>query len=461
MTRSADSPLSDATASESPPSEGGQLTEVKPLQQMGSSALDWERHRETITQLYIDHCRPLKEVISIMTREHNFSATARMYKSRIRQWNLKKNLKSHEMEALVRKIQNYASAGKEATVAFDMYGKTVPRSKVEKFARRHKKDLGRLRSANATSSENSSLSPPSLSQNYTLLSIVQEDVESDQQPSANYVNEKVTSPEPADSTLRLSSAFPPLLPRPPLAETLAGSPGQAVQDLLFTDQVMDDSPRQDAVFGEWYPCENFAPPPAPPLRSRTLHTVMQTDVLQHSLLLALILSAMAKSIAFGDLSVARLDVLEREASFDTDILKTIVDLIAWLQLDRTVILLGVVYLCRFDSSRTFQHSRDIWLQLIVALKFAQNYTNDEPYSQEVWSIALRGLSKNSLEQGYLEGKVLSDEFISLHVQAGQWKILESRLCHISTTLLVWLDEGKLTSETARGLRMSRFEMDRC
>ena len=460
MTRSADSPLSDATASESPLSDGGQLTEVKPLQQMGLSALDWERHRETITRLYIDHRRPLKEVVSIMTKEHNFIATARMYKSRIAQWNLKKNFKSHEMKALVRRIQNNESAGKEATVAFNMYGKTVPRSKVEKFARRHKKDLGRLRSANAISSENSSLSPHSLSQNYTLLSIVEEDVESDQ-PSANYENEKITSLEPADSTLRLSSAFPPLLPRPPLAETPAGSPGQAVQDLLFTDQVMDDSSRQGAVFDEWYSWENVAPPPTPPLRSRTLHTVMQTDILQHSLLLALILSAMAKSIAFGDLSVARLDVLEHEASFDTEVLKTIVDLIAWLQLDRGVILLGVVYLCRFDSSRTFRHSRDIWLQLIVALKFAQIYTNDEPYSQEVWNTALRGLSKNPSEQGYLEGKVLSDEFISLHVQAGQWKILESRLCHISTTLLVWLDEGKLTSETARGLIMSRFEMDRC
>src|SRR5271154_3767537 len=110
MTGSADSPLSDATASESPHSEGGQLTEVKPLQQIGLSALDWERHRETITRLYIDHCHPLKEVVSIMTKQHNFIATERMYKTRIAQWNLKKNLKSHEMVALVRKFRNNASA---------------------------------------------------------------------------------------------------------------------------------------------------------------------------------------------------------------------------------------------------------------------------------------------------------------------------------------------------------------
>lgn len=39
------------------------------------SRYDWSKHMATIKHLYIDEDRPLKEVMEIMQKEHNFVAT--------------------------------------------------------------------------------------------------------------------------------------------------------------------------------------------------------------------------------------------------------------------------------------------------------------------------------------------------------------------------------------------------
>jgi hypothetical protein len=387
-----------------------------------------------------------------MATQHNFVATERMYKTRISQWQLSKNIKSHDMETLLRNFQE----GKDDATALQLDGKIVPRSRVERFARKHKRDLGRARSTSATSPEKSNTPSESISQGWKLLSITEQDIDNSPE-SANNEREIDTSIGPLDSILRLSMPPLPLLPRPILTETFVESPGQDVSPIA---QVMSDVPMAGGLIGEDFQQEQLKIPSAPLIRSRDLHTVMQNDTFQQCLLLALILTAMAKNVPFGDLSVARLDVLESEAFFDTDILKTIVDLVNWLQLDRKVILLSVVYLCRFDSSPTFRHSHDTLQQLIVALKLAQNYTHDEPYSAKVWSRALRAVSQIWTGQGYLEGRVLGDEFICLHVQPGEWKILETRLCHISTSLLVWFDQGKFTSDAAGRPLTNRFDLYR-
>ncbi|KAH8744049.1 Clr5 domain-containing protein, partial [Diaporthe sp. PMI_573] len=51
---------------------------------------DWARHRQQITELYSK--KPLKEVVAIMEQEHNFVATKRMYKTRFREWGIRKNV---------------------------------------------------------------------------------------------------------------------------------------------------------------------------------------------------------------------------------------------------------------------------------------------------------------------------------------------------------------------------------
>lgn len=50
---------------------------------------DWEAHRGIITRLYQE--KTLKETMDIMFRDYGFSGTTRMYKSRIKAWDLRKN----------------------------------------------------------------------------------------------------------------------------------------------------------------------------------------------------------------------------------------------------------------------------------------------------------------------------------------------------------------------------------
>ncbi|KAF7508309.1 hypothetical protein GJ744_009454 [Endocarpon pusillum] len=65
---------------------------------------EWERHRSLITSLYTTEHKPLKEVISILKDQHGFIATPRQYKERIKAWNLRKNLKSEEIEYVLRSL---------------------------------------------------------------------------------------------------------------------------------------------------------------------------------------------------------------------------------------------------------------------------------------------------------------------------------------------------------------------
>ncbi|KAJ5155937.1 hypothetical protein N7492_008740 [Penicillium capsulatum] len=60
---------------------------------------DWVEHRSTITGLYRQ--KPLLEVIKHMKRVHNFHATARMYKARLKTWRVAKYVKYAKDNALV------------------------------------------------------------------------------------------------------------------------------------------------------------------------------------------------------------------------------------------------------------------------------------------------------------------------------------------------------------------------
>ncbi|RSL94817.1 hypothetical protein CEP52_012432 [Fusarium oligoseptatum] len=62
---------------------------------------EWEKKRPIITRLYQEEKRPLKEVMEILQREHGFTATVKMYKSRIWKWGLDKKLKSDEVLAIL------------------------------------------------------------------------------------------------------------------------------------------------------------------------------------------------------------------------------------------------------------------------------------------------------------------------------------------------------------------------
>jgi hypothetical protein len=176
---------------------------------------------------------------------------------------------------------------------------------------------------------------------------------------------------------------------------------------------------------------------------------MQTDTIQQALLLAIILSAMIRQRPLGDLADVRMDALEQQATLDMNVFTTIVDLLGWLQLDRRIVLLAAIYLVRFDASATFPKSHNVWQQLLVALKFAQIYLHDEPYSGHTWIHAIPHLANSSIGQGMLELDVLGDEHIRLHVDQSKWRLLETRLSHVSTSLFISFERGIFTFETTQ------------
>ncbi|KAK1993411.1 hypothetical protein LX36DRAFT_729957 [Colletotrichum falcatum] len=51
---------------------------------------DWNAKKDVIRSLYLDGNLPLNDVMGIMSKEHSFSATERMYKRQFQKWNWKK-----------------------------------------------------------------------------------------------------------------------------------------------------------------------------------------------------------------------------------------------------------------------------------------------------------------------------------------------------------------------------------
>ncbi|KAK8037181.1 hypothetical protein PG991_000527 [Apiospora marii] len=89
-------------------------------QKAWASAQEWESHRETITRLFWDENRPLREVVEIMSRDHGFNATPKMYKARTREWGLKKNLKVSETREIIRQAKHG-----EVTVPLEIRGRKI------------------------------------------------------------------------------------------------------------------------------------------------------------------------------------------------------------------------------------------------------------------------------------------------------------------------------------------------
>ena len=80
----------------------------------GPAPEQWDAHRSKITALYNDYT--LKVVRATMQRDHNFVASEKMYKTRIRQWRLDKNCKASEMSSVLRIIERRRAESKNTYV---------------------------------------------------------------------------------------------------------------------------------------------------------------------------------------------------------------------------------------------------------------------------------------------------------------------------------------------------------
>ncbi|KAM0438975.1 hypothetical protein ACHAPT_001736 [Fusarium lateritium] len=104
---------------------------------------EWEKKRPIITRLYQEEKRPLKEVMGVLQREHGFTATVKMYKSRIWKWGLDKKLKSDEVLAILIIKTERDAQGKASE--FTIRGQKVDLDNINRYIRRNPGLVARFR----------------------------------------------------------------------------------------------------------------------------------------------------------------------------------------------------------------------------------------------------------------------------------------------------------------------------
>ncbi|PSN71511.1 hypothetical protein BS50DRAFT_570851 [Corynespora cassiicola Philippines] len=110
------------------------------------SSDEWEKKRITITQLYRDKARSLKDVLGILQREHDFRPTTAMLKKRITKWSLDRKNKQSDMLTALQLAFHRKTQGKETI--FRIRGRLVTLQEVERyFHRKGARDLVSLVSA--------------------------------------------------------------------------------------------------------------------------------------------------------------------------------------------------------------------------------------------------------------------------------------------------------------------------
>jgi hypothetical protein len=83
----------------SEPTEYPALQQKVPFSsQLIPSREQWDFHRPTITKLYRDQRWKLRDLVEYMSKIHGFKANERMYKKRLYDWDLRRNLSWHERE---------------------------------------------------------------------------------------------------------------------------------------------------------------------------------------------------------------------------------------------------------------------------------------------------------------------------------------------------------------------------
>ncbi|KAI2615700.1 hypothetical protein GGR54DRAFT_265572 [Hypoxylon sp. NC1633] len=122
------------------------VTKEKPTQQSATQTAtaqryngpardgDWVNYQDTITSLYLDQNKSLKEVMRIMREEYYFFATEKMYKIRFNKWGLHKKLRAHQVAELLVQRGKRAAIGK-TSVSF-VHGRKVDADRLNTYLRR-------------------------------------------------------------------------------------------------------------------------------------------------------------------------------------------------------------------------------------------------------------------------------------------------------------------------------------
>ncbi|KAH7406458.1 hypothetical protein DE146DRAFT_647548 [Phaeosphaeria sp. MPI-PUGE-AT-0046c] len=99
---------------------------------------DWEPCKARILDLHTTQKLSLSKVKQIIEDEYGFIAELRQYRSRIHQWGGDKNVKTHEMQAIVRKRQKRTLVEKgKGQLVFNVRGNLVEPNKIERWMKRN------------------------------------------------------------------------------------------------------------------------------------------------------------------------------------------------------------------------------------------------------------------------------------------------------------------------------------
>ncbi|KAI1771207.1 ankyrin [Hypoxylon cercidicola] len=101
----------------------------------------WDKHKDTILNLYLDNDLSMEKLIETMNHDHGFTATISQFEAQLRVWKARKNLRVHEWEKVLETIDSLASRGVKSRVLVSDH--IVPMNKVRR-ARRHCQANARL-----------------------------------------------------------------------------------------------------------------------------------------------------------------------------------------------------------------------------------------------------------------------------------------------------------------------------
>ncbi|KAK8042743.1 hypothetical protein PG994_013226 [Apiospora phragmitis] len=93
---------------------------------------DWEEQYPHIRKHWWDEDESLERVMSFMEKCHHFQATAKQYKTKLKEWNLLKNVPTNEMKAIV-KIQ---TRRRPKDTEFLVRDRVIPQDKIDRFVKR-------------------------------------------------------------------------------------------------------------------------------------------------------------------------------------------------------------------------------------------------------------------------------------------------------------------------------------
>ncbi|KAL9618449.1 MAG: hypothetical protein Q9160_006827 [Pyrenula sp. 1 TL-2023] len=105
---------------------------------------DWAEKRGEFTRLYVNEGKTLKQIAEIFQRRYGFDATERMFKMRVKQWQLDKKAKDPEMRAMYFEAKKREEAGKRTS--FMVRGRRKELIAVKTYFVRKGVDLAKLES---------------------------------------------------------------------------------------------------------------------------------------------------------------------------------------------------------------------------------------------------------------------------------------------------------------------------